>query len=166
MNKYLIAGFIILIAGLALWFTKENKIVSNLKTYADPQGVFSFKYPETFSVSGREGTTLATISIPRGYLPQTNFSEAKLMITFSSGATDATCSGTTNTSDAGAGNFYETTTSKKIYDGDCYTFEYVIHSTNIYNYDPDQGIKVFDKAKVKGELESVIKSFKYLVNSD
>ena len=140
---------------------------SGVKTYTDPEGVFSFKYPLGSEISGRDGALLAELKLPRSNMPKTNFSEAKLTINWSNQPTDINnCSGRTDTSDAGAGNFYETTVVKKIYDGDCYSFEYTIHSTNIQNYDPSQGIKEFDKAKIKSDLESVISSFKYLVNSD
>lgn len=138
-----------------------------LKTYTDPEGVFSFKYPLGFEVSGREGAIVSEINIPKSYMPKTNFSDAKLTINWSNQPSDIkNCHGETNTSDAGAGNFYETTTVKRIYDGDCYSFEYTIHSTNIGNYDPSQGIKEFDKVKIKSDLNGVINSFKYLVNSD
>jgi hypothetical protein len=67
---------------------------------------------------------------------------------------------------AGAGNFYETTSYKGIVDGDCYAVEYTIHSTNIGNYSPDQGITEFDQIKIQNEIDQIIKSFKFTVNSD
>ena len=166
---------VILLAALALWYkdyrnvpstTYTTPIENNLVTYTDSQGVFSFQYPKEFSVTGRASSTVAKVSVPRSYMPSTNFSEAELTITSTSGATDATCGGRSDTAEAAAGNRYETTTIKKIYDGDCYTFEYIIHSTNIQNYDPSQGVKEFDKKKMVADLEDIVLSFKYLVNSD
>ncbi len=65
-------------------------------------------------------------------------------------------------SGAGAGNFYDTTSYRTIRDGDCYSVEYTIHSTNIHNYDPSQGIKDFDEPAVKNLLENIVKSFTFL----
>ena len=115
-------------------------------------------------------------------MPNTNFSEAKLTVNTSTnpteiknctadlGGTEATISGYSFkkyiSTDAGAGNFYETTSYKGLLDGDCYRLEYTIHSTNIGNYPPELGIKEFDKAKVQDELERIVQSFKFLINSD
>jgi hypothetical protein len=164
-------------------------------------GSFSFNYGAFFSAAAgtnilstdwklnakEKGTLLATVIIPRGYMPQTNFSEGKLTIGKSSDKTaiknclvntsvsnnnteKATVSGypvTKFTSgDAGAGNFYETTSYRGIIGGDCYSFEYTIHSTNIGNYSPDQGIKEFDKNKIVNDLESVLKSLRLIVASN
>jgi hypothetical protein len=65
-----------------------------------------------------------------------------------------------------AGSSYEIISYRGIVDGDCYAIEYQIHSTNIANYSPDQGIKPFDKSKIVGELEKMVKSFKFVVNSN
>jgi hypothetical protein len=70
------------------------------------------------------------------------------------------------TAQGAAGNFYETTSYRGIFDGDCYAIEYTIHSTNIGNYSPDQGIKEFDKTKIVTEMENIIKSFKFLISSN
>lgn len=135
-----------------------------------------------------KGLTLAKIYIPKVYMPNTNFSSASLSIGASTDIKEiSTCTtatplngevlkGTTNISgypftkffstDAGAGNYYETTSYRGLLDGDCYALEYTIHSTNIGNYSPDQNIKEFDKTKIENEFENMIASFKFLVNSD
>jgi hypothetical protein len=133
-----------------------------------------------------KGILVATVTAPRTYMPKTNFSEAKLTIGRSSD-TNAIKSCTEKSAqeqqqgtvtignyqfykfvagDAAAGNLYETTSYRGIVDGDCYAIEYTIHSTNIGNYSPDQGIKEFDKAKIQSEMEKIVKSFKSFVNSD
>jgi hypothetical protein len=174
-RKFLTILILILIVGVGIWYWKADQNVLNTGdntdreekvVYTDPQGVFRFKYPSNFIVSGREGAVVASVRTPEEYLPRTNFSDTKLTINWAGGGTDATCSSTNTTQEAAAGNLYETTTVKKIYDGDCYTFEYVIHSTNIGNYDPGQGITEFDKAEVKEDFDDIIDSFEYLVNSD
>ena len=65
-------------------------------------------------------------------------------------------------SDAGAGNFYNTTSYRTIYHNQCYAIEYTIHSTNIGNYSPDQGITEFDQTKIVPLLENMVQSFKFL----
>lgn len=130
------------------------------------------------------GILLASVTIPRSYMSGTNFSSARMTVGRStdlksclidnSGSnvkgTPATLGGFPVTkfvsSDAGAGNFYESTSYKGTVDGDCYVVEYTIRSTNIGNYSPDQGVQEFDKAKIQNELEKIIKSFRFLVNSD
>ncbi|MFZ2484621.1 MAG: hypothetical protein WAX80_00230 [Minisyncoccia bacterium] len=169
--KKLILIIIVVLIGWAVWAWEGNKdtqtpVSEELSTYNDPEGVFSFEYPVKFQVTGREGAILARVTVPKAYMPNTNFSDAVLAINWTSGGTDATCSGRVTTAEGAAGNLYETTTIKKIYDGDCYTFEYIIHSTNIGNYDPSQGITEFDKKKIQDNLEEIISSFSFLVNSD
>ncbi len=179
MNKNILTIIVLVVivaAGIWYWKSTYNVAVptigsntgdeKEILTYADPQGVFSFKYPSDFIVTGRELNTFATVKIPRGYFPQTNFSEATLTISSTGPSTDSDCKGTTNSREPAAGNIYDTTTTKKIYDGDCYVFEYIIHSTNIGNYDPSQEIKAFDEDQVKEDLDEIVDSFEYLVNSD
>lgn len=135
-----------------------------------------------------KGVTLAKVYVPKVYIPNTNFSSATMSIGAStdikeiSSCTSVTAlngevvKGATNISgyrftkffstDAGAGNYYETTSYRGLLDGDCYVLEYTIHFTNIGNYSPEQNIKEFDKVKIESEFESMIQSFKFLVNSD
>lgn len=128
------------------------------------------------------GLILVTASLPKSFQPGTNFSEGKFTVGTSAvpsavtgcivadqGGVVAdkavTIGGTVFTkitlSDAGAGNFYETTSYRTVRDGQCYAIEYTIHSTNIGNYPPDQHITAFDKTKVTGVLESLAQSFTF-----
>jgi membrane-bound inhibitor of C-type lysozyme len=129
------------------------------------------------------GLILAQVVIPKSFMPSTNFGDAKFTIGTSADP-DAVANclvynlgnfvSTTkvmignreftkiNFSDAGAGNFYDTTTYRTIFDNQCYAVEYTIHSSNIGNYSPDQGITEFDKAKITGILEQIVNSFKFL----
>jgi membrane-bound inhibitor of C-type lysozyme len=128
------------------------------------------------------GMILAEVNIPRTYMPSTNFADAKLTVGVSSDPTSlALCTvpengevaagtqninGTTFTkiteSDAGAGNFYDTTSYRVVKNSECYVVEYTIHSSNIGNYSPDQGITEFDKTKIQGILEASVQSFTFL----
>jgi Tfp pilus assembly protein PilW len=176
--------------------------INNTKIFTASNGSFSFNYNDAFSVNPgdgvfttdwelnnlkKNGLLLATVTIPRSYMPQTNFSEAKLTFGKSSDTNaiknclvdnsgtkivgqPATVSGYPFTkfifSDAGAGNFYDTTSYKGIVGGDCYVVEYTIHSTNIGNYDPSQGITEFDKTKITKDMESVVRSLRFIVASN
>lgn len=170
MNKRAITGLVVLGALLLIggfYYNRAQIKNAGLLLYKDQDKVFSFLYPKEFSVSGRKENLLAIVRIPREYLPGTNFSEAWLDISFSNAPADmANCPGRESQTDAGAGNFYETTVVKKVFDGDCYAFAYTIHSTNIGNYSPDQGIREFDKGSVVQKMEGIIESFKYLVDSN
>jgi hypothetical protein len=130
------------------------------------------------------GVLLASVTVPRSYMSGTNFSEVRMTVGRSSDlksclidSSGSNTKGTTVTlggfpflkfvfGDAAAGNLYNTTSYKGNVDGDCYVIEYTVHSTNIGNYSPDQGIKEFDKAKIETEMQKIIKSFRFLVNSD
>ena len=126
---------------------------------------------------------MAQVAIPQSYQPKTNFGEAKFTVGVSSDPTaitnclkaDAGNAATSSesminqqtfrkfvTSDAGAGNLYETTSYRILHDHKCYAIESTIHSTNIYNYSPDQGIKAYNKEKISGLLEAMAKSFIFL----
>ncbi|KKR13501.1 MAG: hypothetical protein UT43_C0043G0008 [Parcubacteria group bacterium GW2011_GWC1_39_29] len=139
-----------------------------------------------YSQNWRSGTTdlgmiLSVVHIPRSFIPSTNFSEAKFTVGTSADSNavkncliadggngvitgEATIGGRKftklNFTDAGAGNYYETTSYRMLYNNQCYAVEYTIHSTNIYNYSPDQDIKEFDKAKITSILEAIVQSFK------
>ena len=170
----------------------------DLNTYTDPSKLFSFTYPSQFNLSGGDGSytmdwsaagngslgmLFTKISIPKSFLPSTNFGEAKFTVGASADPSAVknclliengskvknpkvmignTAFSEITLSDAGAGNFYETTSYRTVRDGECYAVEYTIHSTNIGNYSPDQGIKEFDKTKITSVLENIVQSFKFL----
>jgi len=128
------------------------------------------------------GMLLAFVNIPKSFMPNTNFGDSRFIVGTSSDP-DAVknclkaengsvvknkkvmIGGTAFTeitlSDAGAGNYYNTTSYRTVRDNQCYAVEYTIHSMNIGNYSPDQGIKAFDQAKIKSILETIVQSFKF-----
>jgi hypothetical protein len=159
-------------------YPKEFEISGQVKSYTNE-----------WRVDGQTpGLVLAKLSVPKSYGGlNTNFSEAKLVVGWSNDSkaiTTCTVSGGNGEGEGdqviigripfmkfisggvGAGNFYETTSYRAILDGDCYSLEYTIHSTNIGNYPEEQGVKEFDKSKIVSELEGVVQSFKFLINSD
>jgi hypothetical protein len=157
------------------------------KHFTDKNNTFSFDYNSLFTLgelgNHMPGTLIAEVDIPSTYLPNTNFSDAgfyvekqtdvnaiKNCLVTSNGEVDkgpASMSGypfrKITLSDAGAGNFYETTHYRGIVGRNCYIIGYTIHSTNIGNYSPDQGIKEFDKIKVQTELENIVNSFRFYI---
>jgi len=129
------------------------------------------------------GFLFTVVHIPKSFMPSTNFGEAKFTVGTSvdpeaiknclvadngsvlknSKVMIGDTSFTEITlSDAGAGNFYETTSYRVVKNNQCYAVEYTIHSTNIGNYSPDQGIKEFDKTKIISILEKIVQSFRFL----
>lgn len=129
-----------------------------------------------------EGTLLAMAEIDRSTQPKTNFSGAKFTVGMSADAKAvAKCllpssMGTpagmvrigetefakTISTDVGAGNYYTTTSYRTVHDGVCYAVEYTVHSTNLGNYDPSQGVSAFDQAKVDAVLVPLAQSFTFL----
>jgi membrane-bound inhibitor of C-type lysozyme len=163
--------------------------------FTDSTKSFSFCYPRRFRLSGKgvgfttdwragatePGMVLAMVTIPKAYLPRTNFSEARLIIGKSSDPDalkhcfdEPQGSGSRREqvqingvpfiriafSDAGAGNLYETVSYRTKRGEECYAVEYTVHSTNIGMYSPDQGIQEFDKAKVFKVLDTMAQSFR------
>lgn len=125
------------------------------------------------------GSEIASIQIPKSFEPKTNFGDASLRLGISTVATaveqclnppssfgyhDAYSNRTIGgivfhqfaRSDAGAGNYYETTSYRAVRNNGCEVFEYVIHYSNIQNYPPESGISQYDKAKIVSTLESIL----------
>lgn len=63
--------------------------------------------------------------------------------------------------EAGMGNYYELQSYRSVRDGACIALETVVHSTNLANYDPNQGITAYDAASVAGAIQSVINTFQF-----
>ena len=132
--------------------------------------------------SADPGTLWAMAVLPREFEPKTNFSEARLIVGSSLNSVSLnncmkeengmqkigteTMNGTNFTvfkgGGAGAGNFYDVTGYRTMRAGQCYSVEFMIHTTNIGNYPPEMGIKEFDKGKVLDVLGGMLQSFKFL----
>ena len=142
-------------------------------------------YSQDWAVgSDKFGLLLTVVNIPKSFMPvKTNFGEAKFTVgtsadsdaiknclSYSYGGVGTTSEVIINNrkftkmnfTDVGAGNYYDTTSYRTIYNEQCYAIEYTIHSSSIYNYSPDQGIKTFDKDKIDHVLEGIAGSFKFL----
>jgi hypothetical protein len=132
---------------------------------------------------GTTGIKVLELDIPKAFEPQTNFDDAKLTIGRSSndvavreclspsteGPTTAVGTTTVNgtvfsvmtSSDAGAGNYYETTSYRALHGGQCYAVEYTIHSSQIANYPASYGLHPYDDAKVASVLQKIAGTFQF-----
>lgn len=131
------------------------------------------------------GMLLAEIEVPSNYEPGTNFAGARLTVgTASQPDAISECltyyplrspsvpsqTVTLNSSsyvkfvggDAGAGNFYKTTSYHILRDKQCYVVEYTVHSLNLGNFSPSQHVRAFDEAKVTNALAGTVATFKFL----
>lgn len=125
---------------------------------------------------------LAIVDIPKTIEPNTNFAGAQFTVLASADPKAiAKCMIVSNSSelkseqvvinnipytkllygDSGAGNFYEITGYRTIYKNRCYSINYSIHSLNINNF-PKGQIEEFNKDKIKGILDGMAQSFKFL----
>ncbi len=163
-------------------------IMNNPQTFTDTVHKVTYNYPSEMTLlqngtlSGTTGILISSAELPSSFQPNTNFRGATFLVGLSNDATSiAQCSnpqngevaqGTTlingvffskfGLGDAGAGNLYDTTSYRTIYNNQCYVVEYTIHTTNIGNYDPSQGISSYNKTPIVALLESVAQSFKFL----
>lgn len=168
-KKALIGIGVLALALLAIFLSRDKGIPGIYKTYKDPEGVFTFQYPSDFKVSGREknNKVLAKVTAPADYRPGTNFQDGELVFGWSNDQDEIhQCLGKSVLEDTGAGHFRRTTMYKKVFDGDCYTFAYTLHSKYLETYDPKLGIKEFNEEEASQVFEKVIKSFKFLISSD
>lgn len=132
--------------------------------------------------STTSGMLLAQVQLPASAQPKTNFAGATFSVGTSAdpsavatclsynpggGApTTVTINGVTfdkfTSSDAGAGNLYQTTSYRVVRDSQCYALEYTIHSTQLANYPASAGIKAFNQATLVSQLGGIAASFKFI----
>ena len=130
------------------------------------------------------GNIYFTLTIPKAFEPQTNFADATLTVGGSknkaaiaqcltadpTGGPSASSSEVTidgisfsvfRSSDAGAGNLYQTTSYRTIHAGQCYAIEYTIHSNQIANYPASYNLKQFNQSKIDVLMQAIIGTFKF-----
>ncbi len=149
----------------------------------------SFGAPQStewrMGANGTAGARAFTLAIPRAFEPQTNFIEATFVVGNSGNNTavenclvpDPTGGPAVATStmmldsvpfvafhsaDAGAGNYYETTSYRAVRGGKCWAVEYTIHSSQIANYPEEYHLTPFDQAKITDLLDRVAGTFRFL----
>jgi hypothetical protein len=132
--------------------------------------------------NGTPGNLYFTLTIPKVFEPQTNFNDARLTVGSSrndaalkncltpdptGGPAQATSTTMINgipftafhASDAGAGNYYETTSYRALHAGQCYAVEYTIHSSQIANYPAEYHLQPLDETKLKDVLDRIVGTF-------
>ena len=143
-------------------------------------------YTTDWLVNNQDQTTgliLAKATIAGSTQPKTNFGDATFIVGTSSdpkAVTDCTATPVGNNpqvssvtingvtyqkvidSDAGAGTLYNTTSYSTVRNNQCYVIEYTIHSSELGNYDPSQGVTAFDPSKITVPFEQMVQSFKFL----
>ncbi|MDR3572205.1 MAG: hypothetical protein P4L81_08565 [Candidatus Pacebacteria bacterium] len=130
------------------------------------------------------GVRYFTLTVPRAFEPQTNFGDATLTVGASSNnnamaqcmTADATAGPAVATSsvvidtvpftvfyssDAGAGNIYETVSYRTIHAGKCYAVEYTVHSGQLANYPESYGLTQFDETRVAALMHNIVGTFKF-----
>jgi membrane-bound inhibitor of C-type lysozyme len=166
-------------------FTNESKSFS----FSYPSGMSVIGggggYTQDWMVNATtSGMVLAEIKLPQSYLPGSNFGDAKFTVGTSAdpsalstcltynptgapkfASSTVTISGTTyavlQSSNPGAGNYYDTTSYRTERDSQCYAIEYTIHYANFQNF-PKGKVTQFDEAALKSTLDSIVKSFTFL----
>lgn len=135
------------------------------------------------NTDGTLGLILATVNVPQSYQPKTNFVDAVFTVGTSvdpkavkSCLVDGNGSGVTKSTttingvkytkfvstDAGAGNRYETTSYRSVQDDQCFALEYTIHYAELQNFDPSSGVTAYNSAQVHSDLDSIVQSFTFL----
>jgi hypothetical protein len=131
------------------------------------------------------GVTWLSITIPAAFEPQTNFADAKLTVgdsgdsqaiagclaPIASGIPGESMATTTingavfsvyKTADAGAGNYYETTSYRTLHAGECYAVEYTIHSSQIANYPAQYELQPFNETMLTDVLDRMVGTFRFM----
>ena len=135
--------------------------------------------------NGTSGIKYFTLTVPSAFEPQTNFADATLTVGASGNNTAvaqclvadqsggpliATSSATINgidftvfkSSDAGAGNYYETTSYRTLHGGECYAVEYTVHSSQIANYPASYNLQPFNEQQIDSVMQNILGTFKFM----
>ena len=147
-------------------------------------------YPASSSTDWRvnsnnvSGIKYFMLTVPRAFEPQTNFIDTRFTIGASSeksavdqcmnadpsgGPAIATSTADINgvrftvfhSADAGAGNYYETTSYRALHNSRCYAIEYTVHSSQIANYPSSYNLHPFDKNKIDSLMKNIIGTFRF-----
>jgi hypothetical protein len=172
----------------AAWQTDANSGIFSIAYPIDFQVDDNFAaIPSTdwrVNSDNTSGVKYISLAVPRAFEPQTNFADATLTVGSSGNKTavaecmtpDPTAPGESATSsqningteftvfrsnDAGAGNYYETTSYRTIYNGKCFAVEYTVHSSQIANYPASYNLKPFSEDAINSLLQNIVSTFKF-----
>ncbi len=154
------------------------------QTYRYQPYGFEFKYPASWVFVQPSFKTLTdsivSVQTPENLYPKTNFSNAVVTVNASVGISENQClsnsqtkapllepltiNGQTfyveSTTDAGAGNFYDSKIYKTVHDKVCLEVIETIHTTNVGNYEPGTVTEV-DQTEIKKLLQDILLTFKF-----
>lgn len=161
----------------------NNTIYRVAFSYPNTMSVASEESIKSFGWNSQEsaGSRIVAVVLPRSYASSTNFSDATVAVGInpalksklqcekytegSSSRSVVTMGGATwhkeSMSDAGAGNYYDSVIYKTLRPEGCIALETIVHSTNIDNYSPDQGITQFNRHDIDNVINSVVSSFRF-----
>ncbi len=169
----------------------NNTVMNGRKTFINQGNTFTFSYPQAFILSGggigytqswkadsdsTMGLLMAKVFVPQAFEPKTNFGDATFTVgTSSDPEAVRTCLGTSKSwvlinntvfatitsSDAAAGNRYDTTSYRAVRNNQCYAIEYTVHYLALANY-PSGSVTAFDEPKIRAALETIVQSFRFL----
>lgn len=175
---------------VATWQTDQRPDAGFTISYPidfDTQDIMSVAPTTDWRVGGNgtPGIKYFVLTIPRDFEPQTNFADATLTVGASTndqaiancllpdqtgepGIATSTVMINGNqftvfhSSDAGAGNLYETTSYRTLHAGECYAVEYTIHSGQIANYPTSYELQPFSEAPLTSVLDRIVGTFTFL----
>lgn len=154
--------------------------------YNNQEYNFSFSYPERYVFNPNVGyqyvtnNSLARVDVPESDFKGTNLGEASFIVGASRDAKvikaclkaapeerdvmgleviNGTEMKVFSGSDPAAGNLYETKSYRAVKNGICYEATLLLHSGNIYNYEPG-AVKEFDHEKFLGGLMKILNTLK------
>lgn len=163
--------------GFSIAYPIDFTVDQNYSTAASPNW--------RIGANGNPGNLYLTITVPAAFEPQTNFVSAQLTVGTSRNnkaivdclTPDPTGSPAVPTStasingiqftvfkssDAGAGNYYETTSYRTLHAGQCYAVEYTVHSSQIGNYPPQYDLQPVNEDQVDSLLDRIVGTFQFL----
>jgi hypothetical protein len=137
------------------------------------------------NANNTSGIKYFSLTVPPAFEPQTNLADVTLTVggsknntaiaeclnaDQSGGPIIATSSVTINgvaftvfkSSDAGAGNIYQTTSYRTLHAGECYAVEYTIHSSQIGNYPSSYNLQPYNEQAVDSLMQTIVGTFKFL----
>jgi len=168
-------------------FTDQGKLFTFTYPAAFTLAGGGIGYTENWKTNtdGTLGLILAQVNVPQSYQPKTNFVGATFTVGTSvdpkavASCTTDSGSGITKSAvtingikymkfvstDAGAGNRYETTSYRTVQNDQCFALEYTIHYAELANFDPSTGVTAYNSVQTHSDLDSIVQNFTFLPQS-
>ena len=169
-------------------YKPPSPAASNTRTYSNATYGFTFDYPTSMELVtptyGNLKDEVVQVQIPKEAYTGTNFDDAAISVSAQSAKSLDDCLAltppegsdgfktkaiihgvdfyVTKSSDAGAGNFYESKVYRTVKSkgGTCIEISETIHTSNIDNYTPGTVTEV-NQSDVQAKLDPIVQSFKF-----